>query len=136
MNYRLLAILLILLPAIRSIGSVADIMGSANSCQEPTCCSVVETITCCGLVTTEEVCSVSGGSCECIAAPADLPNPTPTPTIPLTLSDLILGIPETEELIVFRDYDDQPRSITIALEHSHRFPSNNTAQAILGVWRL
>jgi len=133
MNLRVLAILLILLPALRGVGYLS-VQASGND--HTLCCKVVEVVSCCGEVSLEEICSQSVSDCDCVAAPGDLPFPSPTPILPLTLGDLILDIPEPTEVISITLFDDQSASINQSIEQSRTVPTHNQAQAILGIWRL
>lgn len=79
---------------------------------------------------------MSGGDCDCMSAPADLPIPLPTPLLPLTIGDLITEIPETAELVLLNLLEDTTPSISIKTEIFGSIPSHNSTQAILGIWRL
>ena len=132
MNYRLLAILLILLPGIRGLGALT---AQSNEHGSTACCSTIETTTCCGQVAIETICARSGGECECAARPTDLPAPAPISLFVQTLGQLYHQFPELVELSSFL-VDEQPQVFARGFDYTTKLRTHNDTQAILGIWRL
>lgn len=122
------------MPMLSGMGSM--LATENHGSQGTSCCQVVEIVSCCGTVSFEKICPKSGGLCSCAAAPADIPNPPPTPTLPQSVAELILEIPETVELVLLNESDDQYISRLIIGDQSLSLPTHNTIQSILGIWRL
>jgi len=138
MKLHIFAILILLMPMLSGVGSMlaTENHGSQNTNQDTNCCQVVEIVSCCGTVSVEKICPMSGGLCSCAAVPADIPNPPPTPILPQSIAELILEIPETVELVLLNESDDQYISRLIIGDQSLSLPTHNTIQSILGIWRL
>ena len=136
MQLKLFAILVLLIPAIRSGGAILDLATGLSNDTMP-CCKVVEVKTCCGEVIVEKVCETTGTEvCHCMDKPKDPPEPLPTPIMPTSISDLMFSIPEIGELIVW-DISAEPAKLDFAAdEFGQLTPSHNETQAILGIWRI
>jgi len=136
MYLRLLAILMLLLPTIQFAGML--VLADGTESHGRNCQMVVEESSCCGAVQIQEAdCPMSvGNDCQCAAVAPKLPEAPPVTPRPLTLGDLLLGVPESSERISLSVSDDQPPACAIAFESKRSLPSHNIAQAILGIWRI
>lgn len=106
-----------------SLASMSDAMG---------CCKIVETVSCCGKPVIEPVCSMTGGACNCDAAPTQPEQPTPA----------LPGSNSAERALATLSFDATsvaivPLDSRLAKAGMQERPvrSHNTIQAVLGIWR-
>jgi len=137
MHLRYLAILIFLLPTARSAGWT--VQQTAHRSGNSSCCEVIEVASCCDVEVIEPTCPASdeaNEACVCVSDPSEYPDSNSVPILPQTIGHLILGIPDSGDLIVWTLPVATGQSTAGWRTKEVRILSTNQAQSMLGNWRI
>jgi hypothetical protein len=135
MKLRIFAIMILLFPM---LGLAGDFFVPAGSdCTEPARSMAVEENGCCDDVQVEPGCSMSDSvDCHCALDAPQVPFKAPVTPMPLTLGDLILGVPKPQEQTILSIVQDGDHWLLMDYHPEQVQSPKNTIQSILGIWRI